>query len=288
MPKIATFAMKGTHDKQANLRNLLACLDQAADAGARLVVFPEISLQGYRDGISVDNQSELLKSVYAGAEDVPGGPSVVSLASRARERNLHLIYGLTERGDSPATVYNTLVLTGPEGYIGRYRKVHVAWNERVIWGSGDDWPVFDTEIGRIGMLICYDQSWPESCRELMLGGAEILVLAAAWSRMSEDYDLYGRTRALENSRWFVSSNYAGALGSSSFFGLSQIIDPTGQTVVSTGETNEQTMVVADIDVLGGIEAALARFGGERLGRDRRPGSYRRIAAVPGRVDRPLG
>jgi predicted amidohydrolase len=275
MTRVATFALNGSLDKERNLENILGCIDQAADAGAQLVVFPEISLQGYPTDDLARSRGAGLRAFFAGAEPVPDGPSVGLIAERAIARRIHVVYGMNELGSSPGMVYNTAVLTGPAGHVGAYRKVHVAPSERLMWQAGDEWPVFDTEIGRIGLLICYDKSWPESCRELVLGGAELFVMPTAWGIVPDQYDVYERARALENNRWFISSNYAGQLGPKSYFGLSQIIDPAGRVVATSGQTGEQVMVTADIEVRTGIEAAMAEFTGARIWRDRRPSTYRR-------------
>jgi predicted amidohydrolase len=174
------------------------------------------------------------------------------------------------------------VLTGPDGFVGKYRKVHVGITEQLTWRKGNDWPVFDTAIGRIGMLICYDKMWPESTRELMLRGADILVMPTAWfmayggqdpesNILVEQYRLYDRVRAAENGRWFVSSNFAGELGGTQFIGMSQIVDPCGRVVETTGMFTPG-LAIADIDISGGIAEANA-MQGARLVRDRRPDTY---------------
>lgn len=279
MPRVATFALNGALDKERNLENILGCIDEAADAGAKLVVFPEIGLQGYPSTDMSQLRRSGLQKVFSGAEQVPDGPSVRTIAERAVARGIYVVYGMNELGTSPGMVYNTAVLTGPSGHVGKYRKVHVAPSERNIWQSGDEWPVFDTEIGRIGLLICYDKSWPESCRELMFGGAELFVMPTAWGIVPDQYDLHERARALENNRWFISSNYSGRLGLNDYFGLSQIINPAGRVVATSGQTSEQVMVTADIDVRAGIEAAMAEFTGARAWRDRRSSTYRRAAML---------
>ena len=298
MITVATLAFGGTTDTAANLDNIERWLRAAAAQGADLVVFPEACLQGYPSIPTRREQPGILAEVYRTAERVPDGPNVARLARLARELGLHVVYGLTERGDRPGIVYNTAVLTGPDGHIGHFRKVHLGLHELVIWQAGEHWPVFETALGRIGILICYDKAWPESARELTLGGADILVLPSAWgaaisppsggNTVPEQYDLYERARALENHRWFVSSNYAGPLGGASFFGLSQVIDPTGRVVASSGVTDTESMVLTTIDVEGGITSAYAHFLGARLERDRRPETYTRIGPQPGpaQADRP--
>jgi predicted amidohydrolase len=144
--------------------------------------------------------------------------------------------------------------------------------------------VFDTPFGKIGMLICYDKAWPESCRELTLRGADILVMATAWGFGNDPqpdpetnvncahYKLYDQVRAVENQRWFVSSNFCGEIEGAAFLGLSQIIDPLGRVVATTG-MSESGLALATVDIQAGIAAALAHGQGARLIRDRRPETY---------------
>jgi len=288
MTVIATFAYAGTYDPDVSVKKIAAGMEEAARAGADLVVFPETGLQGYPAVLNRGHEPEILRSVYEAAEPLDG-PRIGELSTAARDLGIHAIFGMTERGTRPGVVYNSTVLTGPEGVVGTYRKVHVAISEQVIWARGQDWPVYDTPLGRIGMLICYDQAWPESCRELTLRGADLLVMSTAWSLRAgesspeeslsvEQYLLYGRVRAAENQRWFISSNFTGPLGGLTFFGHSQIIDPLGHVVTGTGSNPEQAMAIAEIDVRGGIEAAQAGSKGHRLWRDRRPETYTRISA----------
>jgi predicted amidohydrolase len=286
MARIATWAFGGSYDVAVNVKNHLEGMSEAAAAGADLVVFPETSLQGYPAVLARGGESAVLRSAYEAAEPLDG-PSVTELTKAAADLGLHVIFGITERGEQPGAVFNSTVLAGPGGVLGRYRKVHVGITEQVIWSRGQDWPVFSTPFGRVGMLICYDQVWPEACRELTLRGADLLVMSTAWSLRPdetspesalsvEQYLLYGRARAVENSRWFISANFTGPLGGLSFFGHSQIIDPLGRVVAGSGSRPEPAMVIADIDVRAGIEAAYAHGMGARLWRDRRPETYTSI------------
>jgi predicted amidohydrolase len=288
MTTIATFAYAGTYDPDVSVKKIRAGMEEAARAGADLVVFPETALQGYPAVLNRGHEPEVLTSVYEVAEPL-SGPQVAELSAAARDLGIHAIFGMTERGPLPGVVYNTTVLTGLADVIGTYRKVHVAISEQVIWSRGRDWPVYDTPLGRIGMLICYDQAWPESCRELTLRGAELLMMSTAWSLRADEsspeqalsvdqYLLYGKVRAAENQRWFISSNFTGPLGGLTFFGHSQIIDPLGRVIAATGAAAQQSMAIAEIDVRGGIEAAQARSKGHRLWRDRRPETYTHLAA----------
>jgi predicted amidohydrolase len=291
---IATCAFPGTYDVDKNVELHLTYIDEAAAAGAALVVFPECSLQGYPPAFNSAATSEILKQFYATAERVDDGPGVARIVAKARQRGVFVVFGLNEATDRPGVIYNTMVLTGPDGLVGTFRKVHLGITEQLFWRRGDDWPVYDTPLGRIGMLICYDKAWPETCRELTLRGADLLVMSTAWALLEagkpdgdvtvEHYCLYDRVRAAENSRWFISSNLVGELGGLDFFGLSQIVDPLGTVVASTGTINAG-LAMATVDLRAGIESAYEVTQGPYLIRDRRAETYRALnGQLPVSVD----
>ncbi|RUW17126.1 carbon-nitrogen hydrolase family protein, partial [Mesorhizobium sp. M1E.F.Ca.ET.041.01.1.1] len=145
------------------------------------------------------------------------------------------------------------------------------------------------------LLICYDKSWPEGCRELTLSGAELLVIGSAWSATPghgdrennsavRRYDLFDRVRALENSRWLISSNFVGEHGGSNFIGFSQIIDPLGGIIISSG-LDQIGVVTAEVDICAGLAGASALYWGPRLIRDRRADTYKVLnGSLPVLVD----
>ncbi|QQO23680.1 carbon-nitrogen hydrolase family protein [Bradyrhizobium diazoefficiens] len=286
MPKtvIATCAFPGTYDIDKSLELHLSYIEEAATVGAAIVVFPETSLQGYPPCSNFSSIEGVLNEAQRTAETVPNGPAVGRVIAAATKHKIHVVFGLTEAGMQPGILYNTLVLAGPQGYIGSYRKVHVSMQESLVWRPGDQWPVFDTPLGKIGLLICYDKVWPEACRELTLSGAELLVMGTAWPTMpghgeGEDnlyvqwYNLYDRVRAAENARWLISSNFVGKFGGEHFIGFSQIVDPLGRVVASSG-LDRIGLVTAEIDIRGGLARTTAIRGGPRLIRDRRADTYK--------------
>ena len=292
MTVVATCGYEGSSDVAENLARHRAYVDEAVETGAELVVFPECSLHGYPDQ-SARSSADGLMSTWEIAESITDGANVRALIDHAVARGIHIVFGLNERTDTFGVVFNTAVLAGPQGLIGRYRKVHIGQFERATWAEGDQWPVFDTSIGRIGLLICADKMWPESTRELTLGGAELLVMPTAWAFTiggtdtmqpcwAEYYLLFDRARAAENARWFISSNFVGSLGDTSFGGYSQIVDPFG-TVTASSE-DRRGLVFADIDVQRGIAATEAAWLGTRLARDRRERTYRRQTSLAARAE----
>jgi predicted amidohydrolase len=248
----AAVAMHVIHDKAANLEHYHEYIRQAASSGARLVVFPEGSLQGFLFEFNRGFDADESRYHWENAEPVPG-PSTSTIEEWARTHNMYVVFGLMERNEDTSVprLHNTAALVGPQGYIGKYRKVHRPVEEQIYYQPGNSWPVFETELGNVGMMICYDQNFPEAARELTLGGAELLIIPSAWSVIDDNsssrYALFGQARAAENNRWVIQSNQVGASDKSSFnyIGCSRIIDPDGSVVAQT-PANEPGMVVAEI------------------------------------------
>ena len=171
------------------------------------------------------------------AEPVPG-PSTEYFGKLARKHGLYIVAGLYERAGS--LVYNVAVLIGPDGDVaGVYRKVTLPTGEveRGV-APGDDYPVFDTSLGRIGMMVCYDGFFPEVARELANRGAEII----AWPVWGCN-PILARARAAENHVYLVSSTYEDI---SREWMVSAVFDHTGETIALAKEFG--TVVVAEVDL----------------------------------------
>jgi predicted amidohydrolase len=286
---VATASMRVVHDKQANLNKYRAFINQAALSHADLLVLPEQSLQGYIWGISHSISPEEYRYHLEMAEAVPGETTAM-LARASRDHGMCIVFGMTELGPYDV-LYNSAVLVRPDGSIGVFRKVHAPGDELHTFRQGDQWPVFETPFGRLGALICYDAIFPESTRELTLAGAEILVMPTAWPRFTNYLDrfeddtpmneLLGErylactlVRAVENQRWFVSSNQVGVDDRSGleYAGHSRIIAPIGEVVADTGSA--EGLAVAEIEVQAGIvDAHIDSFD---FLKDRATHTYRRI------------
>jgi len=293
--KFSTAAMKCTRDKSENLKKMLYLIDEAADHGADLLLLPEQALSGYLTSVvAMDSSPDLSKNEflfqYKNAECVPKGDSVQAIIKKAIERKIYVCFGMTENdSELDGKLYNTAVLTGPDGYIGKYRKVHQPADEVHVYYGGTSFPVFDTPIGKIGMLICYDAWFPESGRELALGGADIILKPTATCYSNEDrdikndqgyysYDLNEKATALHNGVFFISANQIGLCGESDYFGHSNIIAPTGRVLASTED--EEKIVYYEI---GDLKEELymnrgVAFAGLYYMKDRKPNFYNRIAA----------
>lgn len=160
------------------------------------------------------------------AQPIPG-PATEVLAGKARQYKSYIIVGLLE-SDGGRT-YNTAVLIDREGRLaGKYRKTHLPLAE-VEDGitPGSDYPVFDTDFGRIGILICWDFVFPETARILRLKGAEILFLPIAGDPAPRHWDTITRARAIDNGMFLVAS-ISQAVGS-------RIVDPDGEVLAESTE-----------------------------------------------------
>lgn len=233
-------------DVEATTRKVLDWVDRAAEAGADLVLFPELILSaGYSHG---DKFHDL-------AEPIPG-PTTRRLGEKARERNMYVVAGLAERG-ATGTVYNSAVILGRDGeLVGSYRKTHIFTPTESFFALGTTLPVFDLDFARVGIPICYDLEFPEPARVLCLKGADILLtMTAHWEGTgtvgsSENFirTIYA-ARALENRVPVVLCNRVGFDPglNDRFVGLSRIVDSDGMTVAEMPDDREG-MITATLDL----------------------------------------
>ena len=155
----------GIQHSQTNLEHSLELAREAAMNGANLIVLPELANTGYLFGTR--------QEAFLHAELIPEGPSMQAWLDFARKHQVYLAAGLAERDG--VQLFDSAVLVGPGGFIGKYRKAHL-WNREKLWFTPGNlgFPVFDTPIGRIGLLICWDIWFPEVPRLLSLQGADII------------------------------------------------------------------------------------------------------------------
>ncbi len=226
-----------THDpRDSNLERALGDIERAASQGADLVVFGEMYLSGYRTDEWLHKWATVID---------PPDRHVEKLVAAAAQHRLHVIMGMGTFGASmPGDVY-----------LGAYRKTHVAAfpysegisMERCFYSPGHDLPVFDTPLGRLGIHICYDMSFPEVPRTQALKGADILInVSASAGGFEEVWDHSLFVRAVENASWYMVCSVVGMQRGDRLFGGSRIVDPSG-TVVAAGKFDEEDDVIADID-----------------------------------------
>jgi 5-aminopentanamidase len=253
-------------EKERNLDLCLARLEEAAAQGAELLVLPECAIPGY----VYESADEALPF----SEEIPG-PTTAALEDACRRLDAYVVCGLLGRdGD---TIHNAAVLVGPDGLVGSYRKSHLPFLgvDRYV-RAGDELPVFDTPIGRIGLEICYDLRFPEVTRSLALAGAEIVCLPTNWPlAAAPNAELLAPARAFENRIFLLVANRVGRERTAEFCGRSQIVAPDGTRLAETDATSE-TLLVAEIDVARAREKSIVPAPGEyemHLFDHRRPELY---------------
>jgi predicted amidohydrolase len=219
--RVATvnYRARNTHSAADSLAKFIEVAKQNVKHSDLLVLPEAISISG--NGLSYVD----------GAEPIPG-PSTEALGQLARDLNSYVVAGLMER--EGASAYNTAVLIDRHGVLaGKYRKIYLP-REEVEGGltPGQSYPVFDTDFGRMGLMICWDIQYADPARALALGGAELIALPIAGGSLT-----LGHARAIENHLFLVSSGYDYP---------TEIVDPDGKTLASAPE--KPGVAVAEIDL----------------------------------------
>ena len=234
-------------EKEKNLARCLELIELAAEEGARLIVLPECALTGY----CFSSLEEALPVV----EPIPG-PSTKKITAACRKLNVYVVLGLLEQDADRC--YNAAVLLGPQGLLGKHRKIHLPYLGVDRFLNHGDLPptVYDTEVGKIGLGICYDLMFAEHSRVLGLQGAELLVFPANWPETGRVYpDYIVPTRAIENRVFCVAVNRVGKERGTKFPGRSIIAHWFGGALAK-GKCNEEDILYAEIEP---AEARRKRF-----------------------------
>jgi len=257
-------------NKDRNLEKALGFAREAHKQGARLIVFPECALTGYCFSD--------LQEVVTIAETIPGS-STNALQKVCRELDALILIGLIEKTNHH--FYNSSALIGSEGVLGTYRKIHLPYLglDRFVTGGDLPFEIYDTTSGKLGWVICYDGSFPESIRVLTLKGAEIVALLTNWPEGDERVPKYiVPTRAIENHVNYIAVNRVGVERGFRFIGGSTIVDPLGR-ILCNASSDKEEIIYADVDL---EQSRLKRtvitpgvFEFDRI-RDRKPEFYRAI------------
>lgn len=234
-----------TGETRANVDAALDAVHAAIDAGARVLVLPELGNTGYM----FDSRAEAL----ALAEPIDG-PTVSLWERVARERKVWIAGGFTERDGG--RLFNSAALVGPDGPIGRYRKLHLWDEEKLFFEPGDvGLPVFDLPFGRVGMMICYDGWFPEVARTLKLKGADLILDPTCWVLVpgvvtpENPVSAYLHMAAAHvNSLHIVCADQCGVERGCTFLGRSAICGPSGFVAGPAAFETPET-VLAEINVV---------------------------------------
>jgi len=228
-------------DKARNLKKIEETVIAARRQGAELVIFPELSVTGY----TVRDQ------LYELAETIPG-PSTATMAEIAKKAKIHIIFGLPELSEkTQATIYNSAVLVGPKGLIGKYRKMylptHSVFEEKRYFRPGYEAATFDTDLGQIGLIVCYDIFFPEVSRLARLQGAQLIVCISASPAIRRAYfETLTVARAIENTAFLAYVNLVGIEDGLQFWGGSRLIGPQGR-LLAKAKYDEEDLVIGEVD-----------------------------------------
>ena len=230
-------------------KNLDKCVDfvrRCVDAtGAELVVLPETATTGFTPDCSTEELWDLVS-------EVPG-PVTEPVQQVARDLGVHVVLGTYERGPERGVVYNAAVLIGRDGEVaGVYRKTHPFCTEHVDGGGwvtpGHDVTVVETDLGRIGMIICFDGDYPELSRIQAVRGAEVIVRPSALLRSADVWELTSRARAYDNHVFVVGANATGTDPAGVlYFGNSHIVTPVGHIVAKAASHEGWVSALLDPD-----------------------------------------
>lgn len=252
-------------DVDENLRRVRDGLARAADAGARLAVFPECALTGY----CFASKAEALPF----AQTLPG-PASDAVAQDCARRGVFAVVGLLERDGE--RVFNALMLVGPAGLVATYRKIHLPTLGIDRFATPGDRPFAVHDLGglRLGMNVCYDGSFPESSRCLTLLGADLIVLPTNWPAGAAAAVRITETRAIENHVYYAAVNRVGEERGHRFIGRSRIVGYDGEPLAEAGPGEE--MLLASVHPEQARVKRVVKIPGEhevdRVG-DRRPEMY---------------
>jgi beta-ureidopropionase len=212
------------NDVRGNVEKGVAWLERAVqESDAELVVFPETMTTGFVTGLEVDELWDLV--------DEAPGRITEGIQDAAKRLGVHVVWPSYRRGAERGILYNSAILIGPDGeIIGIYDKTHPFPLERADCGGwvtvGDQANVYETALGSIGMIICYDGDFPELSRLLAVRGAEVIVRPSALLRSFDIWYITNCARAYDNHVYMVSTNAVGPdAGGSYYFGHSMIVTP---------------------------------------------------------------
>ncbi|MGH7643143.1 MAG: nitrilase-related carbon-nitrogen hydrolase [Candidatus Dormibacteria bacterium] len=264
-------------DREGNADRGARWIARAADAGAELIVLPELASSGY----AFASETEA-----AAAAEERTGLCLTRWGESCHRLGVFVAAGFCEQG--PSGRYNSAALIGPDGLIGVYQKAHLFYDEQSYFEPGDSgFPVFELPFGKVGMLVCYDLWFPEAARVLALAGADVICVPTNWvanfrRRVADERGwIMGNYAsvavATQNQVFVVAADRIGTEREVEFIGGSCIVGPEGWLLAGPAARTDEALLLADLD----LRQATARR--QRTPRnhgfsDRRPALYGELTA----------
>jgi len=272
--------------KEKNLKFILKKVAELGKEGYELIVFPELSVSNF-----FKHSPGARKDYWEKAAEDITGDSISRIAEVARESNTYVVVGMVTKTELNYYMNNSSVLIGPNGVIGVSHKIHLPQFEKFYFTPGGEPEVFNTPLGKIGMMICYDMFFPETARVLALKGAEIIVMiGSVWMGGSKGgiggvagldiakksmFDLFPVTHALFNQVHFIVADAGGGLdvgfGFWNRLGRSKIVSCMGEVLDSVEDARDAILSTTLTDE----DLSLQRSGFSFF-MDRVPAVYNRI------------
>lgn len=247
--RLAAVAGHFGRDIERSLAKIAGIIDDAKRARVDLLVLPDAALGGYIGDLRTPDLAALPPALAADSAELRrigemAGEMVVCVGYTELDAGLH---------------YNSAMCLSGDGILGRHRKVHQPAGESLAYAAGNTFTAFDTPVGKMGLMIDYDKTFPEAARSLAVDGAHVLACLSAWpasvtdraarlpqDRQSRLFDLYDCARAAENQVVLVSSNQTGIMGALRFLGQAKVVGPGGDILARTAAKGG--LAVAEIDV----------------------------------------
>jgi N-carbamoylputrescine amidase len=226
-------------DVRRNLDAMQPWIKASREAGAAVVCFPEMNITGYTNHREINDSAEPLP-----------GPISRDLSKVSKNHGITILAGILER-DETGRIFPCHLVIRPDGFVGGYRKLHIAPPEQGIFTPGDNIPLFDVSGLRFGIQLCYDAHFPELSTQMAINGAELIFIPHASPRGTpkDKYRSWMRhltARAFDNSLFIVACNQSGDNGKGlDFPGIAVIIGPSGE-VIEKNLSGKESMVVLDL------------------------------------------
>lgn len=224
-----------------NNNNAVKYFEKAIKKKANIICFPEMFNTGFDAKLMGDQLFDLAENI--------NGKTVNIFKKLCKKNNVHAVIPIVTKDDKTKKLYNTAFVIDNKGdVIQSYNKIHLWDKEKDYFTPGDKYCVFDTEYGRIAVMICYDIDFPEATRKCALAGAKLLILPTAWDYRHKDiYNIFIPSRALENLIFIAAINQYSRTSNVQKFGNSRLINPRG-TIIAQLPIEEEGIIVQEIDL----------------------------------------
>lgn len=267
--KAAVVQFKASTNKEDNLKKIISYIEKAAAKNATLCAFPEFMM-------FYTNSSQTPKQL-ASLSEMINGNFVTTIANAAKKNNIQVVGSFYEKSRIKDRVYDTSFVVDKSGkVISKYRKIHLydalgfRESDKMASGSKIAKPV-KTDLGKIGMMICYDLRFPEMSRSLAVAGSEVLIAPSAWVKghMKEEHWItINKTRAIENGCYVIAPDQVGNI----YCGRSLVVDPYGKILLDMKKNQGIGFVKIDLNKVKQVRKDLP------LLKNRRPDVYPTLKA----------